>query len=127
VTRTEKRRKPGRPPLASTSRSVEVDKRTRSGKRLASIDKELLELSMGAAAGTVAATMRIADLQVQRWTLLSVDPGQNFREQREASTEAAKWTHEFRQLSQRQADDLIRELNKKMLEQEEAADRLERL
>lgn len=119
----------GRPTAASTSKPVKVDGRTNTGKRLAAIEKALQSTTLGEAgqAATIAVKMEVANLHLQRWTLLSVDPSLNLREQTEASRQAAVWTHEFRQLSQRQADDLIRELATRMHEQEEAADRLERL
>jgi len=115
--------KVGRPRKADTTRGV----KPASAKRIAVIDKELLELAGSNDDGSIGTKMRFASLQVQRWTLLSADPALNFREQGEASREAARWTHEFRQLSQRQADDLIRQLDARWREQEAAADHLEKL
>lgn len=113
----------GRPRKADTTREV----KPAAAKRISAIDKELLDLASGDDDGSIGAKMKFASLQVQRWTLLSADPALNFREQGEASREAARWTHEFRQLSQRQADDLIRQLDAKWREQEAAADHLEKL
>lgn len=121
-------KKVGRPPKSASARAVSTaadDGPIR--KRVAAIDADLLALACAADIGSIAVKMRIASLQVQRWTLLSGDPTLNFREQGEASREAARWTHEFRQLSQRQADDLIRQLELRMREQEAAADHLEKL
>jgi hypothetical protein len=119
----KKASKVGRPPKAETTRAV----KPASAKRIAGIDKELLALAGADDDGSIATKMKFSSLQVQRWTLLSADPALNFREQGEASREAARWTHEFRQLSQRQADDLIRQLDARWREQEAAADHLEKL
>jgi hypothetical protein len=115
--------KVGRPRKADTTRDVAPT----GAARIRTIDTELLELASVDDDGSIGVKMRFASLQVQRWTLLSADPALNFREQGEASREAARWTNEFRQLSQRQADDLIRQLAERMREQESAADHLEKL
>lgn len=116
-------KKVGRPRKADTTRDVQPA----GAKRIQAIDAELLALASADDDGSIAVKMRFASLQVQRWTLLSADAALNFREQGEASREAARWTNEFRQLSQRQADDLIRQLDERMREQESAADHLEKL
>lgn len=121
--KTGKAAKVGRPRKSETTREVKPT----AAKRISAIDAELLELAGGEDDGSIAAKMKFSSLQVQRWTLLSADPALNFREQGEASREAARWTHEFRQLSQRQADDLIRQLDARWREQEAAADHLEKL
>lgn len=70
---------------------------------------------------------RIAALQVQRWTLLSKDPACNFREQGEASREAARWQTNFERCASSLATDQLAALMEKMAAQEAAADRLEEI
>lgn len=107
----------GRPPASAKSRHVELPERVQE------IDAEIESL-LASRCDTMAAQRQIAALQVQRWTYLSKWSALNYREQVEASREAAAWQHTYRQCAQAESVDILQVLMQKMMEQEEAADEL---